>query len=228
MRTDGSGFRQLTDDPYNDRRPQWGPGGKWIYFYTNRTQRAAVWAIRPDGSGARLVVARPDGEVYNPLPSPDGRWLACSYGFEGAALVDLSRPVAERILSRLELRGGQSYVFVARSWSSDGRWLGGRFFSRKTLDPVGIGVYSLQTRSFEILPEDGEETRFLGAGQILLYLREGSVRGMDRRTGRSWLVAAPPPGFVFSNFTVSPDDRTLYAVRATSEGDLWMLETRNS
>ena len=224
VRPDGSDLRQLTDDPYHDRAPRWSPDGRWIYFYTDRNGLYEIWAIRPDGSGAHLAVSGKSDEVFNPVPSPDGRWLAVR-GFSGAALVDLSRPLAQRVPVPFTARGTGGKVFVPRGWSPDMRWMVGTVHARGTLLREGMGLYAPATGSFERLPEDGVWPAFLGGSETVLYLTEsqGEVRAWNRGSRRPWTVVSPQEGYFFRYFSLSSDHRRLYTVRGTSEGDIWLL-----
>jgi len=45
IRKDGTGIRQLTDDPYRNRLPTWSPDGKRLAFYSNRSGKMEIWTI---------------------------------------------------------------------------------------------------------------------------------------------------------------------------------------
>ncbi len=77
-RIDGSGLRQLTDDPYYDRWPGWSPDGKLIAFFSNRGGQFDVWTIRPDGGGLHQLTHTPTGSITHPVWSPDGKKLVYS------------------------------------------------------------------------------------------------------------------------------------------------------
>ena len=62
-RSDGSGERELTHDPANDRYPTWSPDGRQIALFSNRSGKNQIWSIRPDGSDLRQLTFAPDGVV---------------------------------------------------------------------------------------------------------------------------------------------------------------------
>ena len=84
-----------------DVTPSWSRDGKWIYFGSNRTGRAAVWRAPPDGGDAQQVTTfgstdpRESSVALSPLESSDGRTLYFSRATEG-----------ERILFAMPLTGG--------------------------------------------------------------------------------------------------------------------------
>ena len=64
-RSDGSGERELTHDPANDRYPSWSPDGRHIALFSNRSGKNQIWSIRPDGSDLRQLTFAPDGVGSN-------------------------------------------------------------------------------------------------------------------------------------------------------------------
>ena len=74
-RTDGTGLRQLTNDPPTNRIPRWSPDGQMIFFFSTRTGGSQVWTIGADGSGLRQVTDATD-QASGPVVSPDGSRLA--------------------------------------------------------------------------------------------------------------------------------------------------------
>jgi len=67
---DGGGPRQLTQDGGNAENPTATPDGQWVVYSSGNPQKAGLWKIHPDGSGAVQVVK---GRVSLPDVSPDGR-----------------------------------------------------------------------------------------------------------------------------------------------------------
>lgn len=73
IRADGSGERQLTNNPADDIAPLVSPNNDLVYFESNRTGKVEIWKMKLDGSDQTQVTF---GEGGNPvLASADGRWL---------------------------------------------------------------------------------------------------------------------------------------------------------
>ncbi|HYG62615.1 MAG TPA: protein kinase [Thermoanaerobaculia bacterium] len=229
VRADGSGQRQLTDDVFKDRSPSWSPRGDRILFYSNRSGRYEAWTIRPDGSGLEQLTRTTGRSLTNPSWSPDGRWLACTLGERGA-LIDLSKPVAERVPRPLPPVSPAGEVFSPSSWSPDGTALLG-YVERPDESPVpGIYLYRLvdghegREGRYERLTAGGARAGWLDGGRSVLFSDQGRIFAVDLQSHQVRLVAEPPPHSAFTMASASPDGRALYVVRATDEGDVWRLD----
>ncbi|HWM91179.1 MAG TPA: protein kinase [Thermoanaerobaculia bacterium] len=216
VRSDGSGQRQLTDDAHKDRTPRWFPDGSSLVFYSNRSGKYEAWKIRVDGSGLEPLT-RTDEPIYNPVPSPDGRWLAVSHGFAGSALVDLREPLERRQPRRLDLAGSND-GFAAEAWSADGRWLAGY-----PSDVNGISIYSFDTGRRLKLTDGGTGVAWLHQSRRLVYLDRGRLflLALPLRTSRELLATSESSELKW--VSVSADDRFLFLVRHQDEGDVWLL-----
>ncbi len=81
--------KQLTDHAvYDEYSPAWSPDGKWIAFFSNRSQepdntpdRTGLF-VMPAAGGEFRQIETPFGEKGSLSFSPDGKWLAY-YGVEG-------------------------------------------------------------------------------------------------------------------------------------------------
>jgi len=79
MRADGSGQKQITDNPEYDLDAAWSPSGRRIVFQRDPDGDGPIdgeiWVMRADGSGERQLT---DNEVEDNEPawSPDGRRIA--------------------------------------------------------------------------------------------------------------------------------------------------------
>jgi Tol biopolymer transport system component len=226
VRTDGTEPRQITDDKAKDRVPRWAPDGSRILFYSNVTGRYEAWTIRPDGTGREQLTHTRGEEIFNPIWSPDMRRIVLGLGFQATALLDLAAPSSRpsRQPQPLPLPAG----FSASSWSPDRSPDGGRLAG--TLGGRGIAVYAFGTGRLERLTDRGQGPVWLPGGfpgglsgdGALLYLDEGRIYAFDLRTRRSQPVLAPRPNSEFRSVSPGPDGRTLYLVRSTDEGGIWM------
>jgi TolB protein len=82
-RLDGTGLRQLTSGPAEDRTPKWSPDGKRIAYASQLGDNEDVWIVNADGTGARNVTRHPATDSH-PSWSPDGRSLVfCSTRGDG-------------------------------------------------------------------------------------------------------------------------------------------------
>jgi serine/threonine protein kinase len=221
VRPDGTGQRQLTTDAAKDRLPQWLPNGSRLLFYSDREGSYGAWTIDADGRGLQRLPGGA-GSLTNPIPSPAGREVVASLGAKGAALLSLD-PAAGGSLRKLSPPAGGKEIFAAHAWSPDGQYLAGTLEQTDESAIPGVVVYSFAKSRYERLTGAGSQPVWLHDNRTLLYLQDGKVFrvGLDDRTPR--LVLAPPPNSAFKSLALAPDDHTLYAVRATDEGDIWML-----
>jgi predicted component of type VI protein secretion system len=114
-------------------------------------------------------------------------------------------------------QGGLS-GFGPNSWSPDGRRLAG------TGDESELLVYALDSRQLEHLKHRGRAPFWLADSRRLLYLDQGKLFVLDTVTREIREVLAPPPSSTFLLASLSADNRILYTVRATDEGDIGMID----
>jgi Tol biopolymer transport system component len=145
----------------------------WISFWGDRTGVPAVWVMRADGSGRRLVTTGPMNAKRGEF-SPDGRFLA----FDGA-----SRPT--RTLSEFDIhvigvdgRGRRDLTSgpsrdVGAHWSPDGGTL---VFQRRSGE---FGPWSLWR-----IGADGHGLRRLAAGHSAAWSADGRTIAFSRRGRR--------------------------------------------
>ena len=226
---DGSGLRQLTDDPQRDRAPRWSPDGKQLAFFSSRSGKFEIWIIHQDGSGLRQITFTP-GKASAVLPvwSPDGMQLAYTVMNDTAQVIDLRKPWTDQSPQVLP-RPGKDEWFTPWSWSADGRRLAGHATPRSGLS-AGIFLYSFESRRYEKLADFGLYPVWLKDGRRLLFCYKEKLYTVDTETKKVTEIMrgalSARTGEMLGAASISPDQRTLYFSQGTIEADVWMLKAQ--
>lgn len=79
MNTDGTAARQLTAPDENkensEESPYFSPDGKWIYYVFYQAGKGSIRKIPIEG-GESVAISQTDKNVFEPVASPDGKFLA--------------------------------------------------------------------------------------------------------------------------------------------------------
>jgi serine/threonine protein kinase len=210
-RTEGSGsLVQITRDAHRDRSPSWLPGGNLI-FSSNRGGRYELWTVQPDGSRPRRLSVGHEGPLLHPVPSPDGRRVACAVGLAGAGLIGMPGT-----LEMLPLVDGSP--FIASSWSPDGLSLAGTRSGKS-----GIFLYDLATRRYEKLTDTGWRPVWTPDGTKILFLDDDwKVASLNLSTGEKRGLLTPPASSYYVDMDLDASRGALYLARRQIEGDIVM------
>jgi Tol biopolymer transport system component len=111
--------------------------------------------------------------------------------------------------------------FWVESWSPDGDWLAGAVNTASGASG-GIAIYNLKSRQYQRLTTFGDWATWLSDSRRLLFADSGTIFLLDIESGRSREVLSIAPDDVVT-FSLSPDNRTIYFTRRTSEADIWLL-----
>ncbi|MEX2619010.1 MAG: protein kinase [Egibacteraceae bacterium] len=189
VRADGSGLRNLTQHPADDRQAAWSPDRDEIVFASNRGGTFALYAVRvDDGSVEQLTDGGPAGD-FDPTWSPDGQ--AVAFSRQGAGGRDLYVVDATGAEPR-PLTGGEGSD-ARPAWAPDGTQLA---FQSDRDGPLDIWVMNADGTGLRNLTDhsgtdfhpswsaDGERLVFgsdrSGADNIMVVRADGS--GLDRLT----------------------------------------------
>jgi len=211
--------RRLTDGRFHDRAPRWCPDGQRIAFYSDRTGKYEIWAVRPDGSGLTQLTDTRGGDVYYPIWSPDGGQLLYQHRGMGNFLIASDRPWAGQTARRL-LQEGVA-VFTPWAWSPDGQKLVGGL--RRTGRPErSLGIYELATGRYEDLTTRGlEPAVWLSDSRRVIFHDRDTLYVIDTATRRLRALVSVAPD-TLDTITVANHDRTLYFGRTSREADIWL------
>ncbi|HEV2718641.1 MAG TPA: protein kinase [Thermoanaerobaculia bacterium] len=215
---DGTRLRQITNDSARDRGVRWSPDGKTIYLFSDRDGYYNAWSVRADGSGLTHVIDEQTlrrihaHSLTGPVPSPDGRTLVAFSDINNPVLIHLDRPMPQRLESIPS-------KLSSPKWSPDGTRIVGTFAG-------GIGIYSLQTSTFQPVFNRGIEPQWLPDGQHILFFEKDKLGVVDLGNGRVTMIPVSIPGAPLDDVSVprrlSKDGSTLYVRQMVEQGDIWL------
>jgi Tol biopolymer transport system component len=220
-RSDGSGERELTHDPANDRYPSWSPDGRRIAIMSNRSGKNQIWSIEPDGSDLRQLTFAPDGVMSDAKWSPDGSRIlyvgGASSDDERMFVFEPARPWTAQTPQHVSRVVEPGVLFTpSGGWSPDGKRLLGEVL------PGGVFTYSFASGQFTRLTGIGEAWTWLKDSRRALFTHRDRLFIVDTVSKTTQEVLSVTPD-IFDSVALSPDNRTLYFTRETQQGDVWLL-----
>jgi Tol biopolymer transport system component len=224
IRPDGTGLRQVTDDPFRKRVPSFSPDGKRLAFHSDRGDFWNIWTIGVDGSGPRQVTGGRTATLNYPLFSPDGAWIVAT-DFQTGPRIFSSSAGPETPLPDTLPSPEKGLLFWPTSWFPDGRKLAGFLVEPERLRS-GVLTYDLATKTYERLTESGAYPVVSGGGRRLFYRDNQSIRLFDFSTKSFRPVFEGTADRPVSFHAVSADGRSLYLVRRQDQSDIWLLDLR--
>jgi serine/threonine protein kinase len=225
MRPDGTEQRDLTPGDYRYMWPRWSPDGKRIVFSSRRTGDYELWIVNNDGSDLRQLTQSSGGH-YSPWSS-DGSMIAYSTHApkHDAVIINPDKAWSDQKLLYLSPLSDASLSFEAWSWSSDGKKLAGIKHLPNGVHS-GIGVYDLETKTYDWLTDFGDWPIWLNDNRHLLFVSQGNLLLFDTQTRKyRQLMVVSEQDVDIGSPAISRDNRTIYFTYVTAEADIWVMET---
>jgi Tol biopolymer transport system component len=224
MRTDGTDQRDLTPDNYRHAWPRWSPDGQRIAFTSRRTGDYELWIINRDGSGLRQVTDSHGGH-YAPW-SVDGTMIAYSIHTpkNDCVIIHPDKPWSDQKFLYLAPLSDASLSFEGWSWSADGKKLAGIKHLPNGVHS-GIGIYDLETKTYDWLTDFGDWPIWLKDNRQLLFVSQGTIYVYDTQSRKHRQVYVVTDQDVdIGSPALSRDNHTLYFTDVTAEADIWLLD----
>ena len=222
--SDGSSPSKLTNLPDSlSGSPRWRSDGKQIVFFSDRNNAGYQdWIINRDGSSLQQIT-QIDRAPWNPILFPDGKKLSFTSS-KGTFLIDLSKPLSDRLAEPLPLMDKEGHLFDRASCSSDGRYMAGFCVDSNLSRIPGLFVYTLQTKAYTKIAEAGQSPTWVASSSKLLFQKEQDLYIVDVVSNKVQHVSTKPDVLMgpVSVVDVSRDGKFLYLVREDSQADIWL------
>lgn len=234
MNRDGTGLKQITHDPSNERFASWSPDGTRLAYASDRSGNWDIWSMRLDGSDTRPLTHF-NGLDIAPVWSPDGKRIAFVSSRSMDVLVWVMDSDGENVHGMPNIRCGD----WVSAWSPDGKSVAAVSSMRGKSD---IWLIDIQDRTIKQLTQKTDTRRdFLPAwspdGKHIAFVSERNGRRdiwvMDqdgtneRRIARGALGVGEVKynvdkqvfdGLSFLYLSWSPDGRDLAFTRVNAGG----------
>jgi Tol biopolymer transport system component len=221
---DGSNWRALTDDKFQDRRPRWFPDGRRVAFSSDRSGVNQIWSINADGTGLQQLTYADGNGASSPVLSTDGRGLAYLQLTDKGArvfVIDPSKGWQEQSPQQLPPVPAFKGYFVPNDWSSNGNKLIGTFVDEDRND-AGVGTYSFSSDRYERLTDVGGYPGWLKDNRKFIFIHKTTIYLADAESRKVQPIFKPSLHGLQSP-SISPDNRTIFFRFLQVEADVWLL-----
>ena len=224
INADGSGQRQLTNNPAVEHTALASPVDDSIFFSSNRTGEIQIWKMNADGTGQTQITRKEAGAPM--LVTPDGRWLYFHHSLY-------------KTIWRVPVEGGEEELILDKrkhqiALSQDGQQAA---FPEKQGSETVLALVSLadgQTSTiFKLAPQQTElfAVRWSADGESLIYVA-GTGEYENKTLWRQPLDGSPPQKIAdlgnerLYNFclALSPDGKTFAVTHGDWKHDAVLLK----
>jgi serine/threonine protein kinase/Tol biopolymer transport system component/tetratricopeptide (TPR) repeat protein len=224
MNANGTGHKQLTNDPGDNSFPSVTPDSRYIIFVSNRSGFMNLWRMDSDGGNQKRLTMGEDDSW--PWSTPDSRWIVYHSGNQGL-----------RTLWRVSTEGGHpeqltDYPSLCPVVSPDGQWIS-FYYRPETKAPWKLAIIPFNggppVKTMDI-PRDVDFrslVRWTPDGSSLAYIvnRDGIhniwVQPLDGRPASQLTNFKSDQIFWFD---WSPDGQQLGVSRGTVTSDVVMIK----
>jgi len=163
MNADGTGSRQLTNDPAYDGRALATPDGRYIVFDSSRQGRHNIWRMNTDGSNLKQLSNGEDDEA--PRLSSDGRWVI----YDSITTADLRKVPVD---GGDEVRLTEMRVYSPAVSPKDGRIAG--LYQADSNSPWNLAIFNAEggspVRIFDLPSASPREIVWAADGRAIWYV----------------------------------------------------------
>ena len=175
--------RRVTSTPEQERSVAWAPDGRSLYYASERDSSWKIYRISMTREAekhfynATLLKEEPvvvtAAETFQPLPSPDGKWLAYIEERNTVKVINL-----ETKETKVLLPADKNYSYsdgdIAYSWSPDSQWLASEYlpYHQWISDVAVIQVATGEVHNVSQSGYGDGSPRWSADGKQLLFLSD--------------------------------------------------------
>ncbi|MDX2435579.1 MAG: protein kinase [Acidobacteriota bacterium] len=214
---------RFTFDPAQDIWPVWSPGGRTVYFASNRQGNFGIYRKSLEGAGEVEEVIRTEADLFPSDVSPDGSKLMAFGPVDGAG-VDLFVAALDGSADLQPWRPTEFNESVG-VFSPDGKWVVYHSNESGTLE-IYVASFPGPGRRWQVSTDGGVYPTWRADGAEVIYTRlEGTIMVSAVRAesdsffvdGEEQLFAIGSPQIGGPHFSVSADAQRFLVVPPTTQ-----------
>jgi Tol biopolymer transport system component len=162
MRSDGTGFKNLTNGTGNNGFPSWAPDGRRIVYRSSGGDKDGLFIIDTETGEVKALLTGPHHDNF-PAWSPAGDWIAFTSYREGDYDIYTVKPDGTDLKRLTHTPGNDAHC----SWSPDGKWIAFSSERQGFKDEAPLHQYNVQPYGdLYVMRADGSDVRQLTDDQF--------------------------------------------------------------